>query len=84
MLRLSPDVYSGRSLAAAGVAAHEVGHAIQDARGYSLMSMRNAVVPMANIGSSLSWIFIMVGIGLIDRRSAGRWRSSAAPCSRWW
>lgn len=64
VLRLSPDVYSGRSLAAAGVAAHEVGHAIQDARGYALMSMRNAVVPMANIGSSLSWIFIMVGFGL--------------------
>lgn len=64
VLRLSPDVYSGRSLAAAGVAAHEVGHAIQDARGYSMMSIRNAVVPMASIGSSLSWIFIMVGIGM--------------------
>jgi len=64
VLRLSPDVYGGRSLAAAGVAAHEVGHAIQDAHNYSLMSLRNAVVPTANIGSSLSWIFIMVGIGM--------------------
>lgn len=63
VLRLSPDVYNGRSLAAVGVAAHEVGHAIQDAHGYALMSLRNAVVPMASIGSSLSWIFIMVGIG---------------------
>ncbi len=63
VLRLSPDVYQGRSLAAAGVAAHEVGHAIQDAHGYALMSLRNAVVPMASIGSSLSWIFIMIGIG---------------------
>ena len=65
VLRLSPDVYSGRSIAAAGVAAHEVGHAIQDAKGYAMMSVRNAVVPMANIGSSLSWIFIIIGIGMI-------------------
>jgi len=62
VLRLSPDVYSGRSLAAAGVAAHEVGHAIQHAHGYAPLSLRNAVVPMASIGSSLSWIFIMIGI----------------------
>lgn len=62
VLRLSPDVYSGRSLAAAGVAAHEVGHAIQDARGYAPLALRNSVVPMASIGSSLSWVFIMIGI----------------------
>lgn len=65
VLRLSPDVYNGRSLAAAGVAAHEVGHAIQDARGYSMMAIRNAVVPAASIGSSLSWIFIFVGCGML-------------------
>lgn len=63
VLRLSPDVYQGRSLAAAGVAAHEVGHAIQHAHGYAPLSLRNSVVPMASIGSSLSWVFIMIGIG---------------------
>jgi Zn-dependent membrane protease YugP len=62
VLRLSPDVYQGRSLAAAGVAAHEVGHAIQHAHGYAPLALRNSIVPMASIGSSLSWIFIMVGI----------------------
>jgi len=62
VLRLSPDVYQGRSLAAAGVAAHEVGHAIQHARGYAPLSLRNSVVPVAGIGSSLSWIFIMIGL----------------------
>ncbi len=65
VLRLSPDVYGGRSLAAAGVAAHEVGHAIQHAQGYAALSLRNSIVPLANIGSSLSWIFVMVGIGAI-------------------
>lgn len=63
VLRLSPDVYSGRSLAAAGVAAHEVGHAIQHAHGYAPLALRNSVVPVASIGSSLSWVLIFVGIG---------------------
>lgn len=63
VLRLSPDVYQGHSLAAFGVAAHEVGHAIQHAHGYAPLSLRNSIVPMASIGSSLSWILIMVGIG---------------------
>jgi Zn-dependent membrane protease YugP len=64
VLRLSPDVYQGRSLAAFGVAAHEVGHAIQHAHGYAPLSLRNSIVPMASIGSSLSWILIMVGIAM--------------------
>ncbi len=64
VLRLSPDVYQGRSLAAFGVAAHEVGHAIQHAHGYAPLSIRNAIVPMANFGSSLGMLIIMVGIGL--------------------
>lgn len=63
VLRLSPDVYHGRSLAAAGVAAHEVGHAIQHARGYAPLVVRNSVVPMANIGSSLGMLVAMIGIG---------------------
>jgi len=64
VLRLSPDVYHGRSLAAAGVAAHEVGHAIQDAQGYAPLVLRNSIVPMANIGSNLSWILIFVGLAV--------------------
>ena len=63
VLRLSPKVYEGRSLAAFGVAAHEVGHAIQDAQGYALMGIRNLVVPLAGFGSSFSWILLFVGIG---------------------
>ena len=61
VLRLSPEVYAGRSLASLGIAAHEAGHAIQDARGYPLLVVRNALVPLASIGSSLSWVLILVG-----------------------
>lgn len=64
VLRLSPEVYRGRSLAAFGVAAHEVGHAIQDAHGYAPLGIRNAIVPMANFGSSLGMLALLVGIGL--------------------
>jgi Zn-dependent membrane protease YugP len=64
VLRLSPDVYEGRSLAALGIAAHEAGHAIQDARRYPLLVMRNALVPLAGIGSNVSWILIMIGFAL--------------------
>src|SRR5690242_8018586 len=46
VLRLSPDVFAGRSLAALGIAAHEAGHAIQDERRYPLMGIRNALVPL--------------------------------------
>lgn len=62
VLRLSDDVYSGRTLAALGVAAHEVGHAIQDAERYSPLVVRNAVVPVASIGSSMSWAVIFFGM----------------------
>jgi Zn-dependent membrane protease YugP len=61
VLRLSPDVYGGRSLAALGIAAHEAGHAIQDARRYPLLVMRNALVPLASIGGGLSWVLMLVG-----------------------
>lgn len=64
VLRLSPDVYNGRSVAAAGVAAHEVGHAIQDARHYAPLKLRNAVVPVANIGSGIGMTLAMIGLGL--------------------
>jgi Zn-dependent membrane protease YugP len=62
VLRLSPEVYGGRSLAALGIAAHEAGHAIQDARRYPLLVVRNFLVPAAGIGSSISWILILAGL----------------------
>jgi uncharacterized protein len=62
VLRLSPDVYQGRSVASIGVAAHEAGHAIQDAAGYTPMRLRTAIVPMASIGSNLSWIILIGGM----------------------
>jgi Zn-dependent membrane protease YugP len=61
VLRLSPEVFDGRSLAALGIAAHEAGHAIQDARRYPLLVIRNAMVPLASIGSSVSWLLILAG-----------------------
>src|SRR5437870_2159447 len=61
VLRLSPQVYAGRSLAALGIAAHEAGHAIQDADRYPLLVMRNGLVPLASLGSNLSWIILVVG-----------------------
>ncbi len=64
VLRLSPPVYAGRSLAAVGIAAHESGHAIQDARRYPLLVVRNVLVPVANFGSSVSWVLILIGFAL--------------------
>ncbi len=61
VLRLSPDVYQGRSLASLGIAAHEVGHAIQDAAGYGPLAIRNGLVPMASIGSNISIFLIIAG-----------------------
>lgn len=63
-LRLSPDIYGGRSVAAAGIAAHEVGHAIQHARRYVFLEMRQTLAPVASIGSSLSWILLIGGMVL--------------------
>ena len=64
VLRLSQDVYSERSLAAVGIAAHEAGHALQDAQGYSLMAIRNAAVGVANIGSGFGLLVFMIGLGM--------------------
>jgi Zn-dependent membrane protease YugP len=68
VLRLSPEVYSGRTLSSMGVAAHEVGHAIQHAHMYRPLAVRNAIVPMAMVGSNLAWILIMVGLMLAPFR----------------
>lgn len=62
VLRLSPDVYQGRSMAAVGVAAHEVGHALQDAKRYAPLVLRNMAVPAANFGSSIGTIMMMIGM----------------------
>ncbi len=60
-LRLSPDVYHGRSVSAAGVAAHEVGHAIQHAQGYAWLQLRSNLVPVLGITSNLAMPAIMIG-----------------------
>ena len=62
VLRLSPEVYQSRSLAAVGIAAHEAGHAIQDARAYAPLVVRNAAVPAAGFGSNASFILIILGM----------------------
>ncbi|MDP2743957.1 MAG: zinc metallopeptidase [Dehalococcoidia bacterium] len=64
VLRLSEGVYSSTSVAAMGIVAHEVGHAVQDGAGYAPMRVRSALVPAANLGSTLGWIFVMVGLVL--------------------
>lgn len=61
VLRLSPDNFSGGSVTAVGVAAHEVGHAIQHARAYKPLMFRQAVAPAAAIGSNMAWIFLILG-----------------------
>lgn len=61
VLRLSDSVFSSRSVAALGVAAHECGHAIQHAKGYSPLKIRNSVFPVVNISSSLAVPIIILG-----------------------
>ena len=60
-LRLSPGVYQSTSIAAVGIAAHEAGHAIQHAAGYSLMRLRSFMVPAASLGSWLAFPIILIG-----------------------
>jgi len=62
VIKLSKDIFSGESIAAASVAAHECGHAIQDKNNYSFMRIRSLLVPVVNLVSSFSWIVIMIGI----------------------
>lgn len=61
-VRLSEDIYGQTSLAAVGVAAHECGHAIQHHIDYAPLSIRSALVPMANFGSTLSWPLFFAGL----------------------
>lgn len=61
-VNLSADVYAGRSVAAAAVAAHECGHAVQHATQYSMLQFRSAIVPVVNIAASLQQYFFMFGL----------------------
>jgi Zn-dependent membrane protease YugP len=62
VLRLSPKVYGGRSLASVGVACHEAGHALQHAHGYAPLELRTAIVPIASFGSWASFPLIIAGV----------------------
>jgi Zn-dependent membrane protease YugP len=64
VLRLSPSVAQGQSVAAAAIAAHELGHAVQDNEDYGPLRLRAALVPAVNIGSYLGWILLMIGFFL--------------------
>lgn len=64
VLRLSSEVYSGSSMASVGIAAHEAGHALQDARNYAPLVIRNLAVPAANFGSSFGTILLMIGLAM--------------------
>lgn len=61
-LRLSRGVYGSNSVASLAIAAHELGHALQDKEEYAPLRLRSALVPAVNIGSYLGWIFIIVGL----------------------
>lgn len=63
-LALSQTVFGSNSVAAIGVAAHECGHAIQDAENYAPIRIRNAIVPVVNFGSTLSWPLLLLGLVL--------------------
>jgi Zn-dependent membrane protease YugP len=62
VLRLSPEVYHGRSLASLGVAAHETGHAVQHSHAYIPLTVRNTIFPLASFGSNLGYILFFIGI----------------------
>ena len=70
-VRLSEAVYNNRSLAAVGVAAHEVGHAVQHNIDYTPLAMRSGLFPVVNIGSRLSWPLLMIGLFMSTGEAAG-------------
>ena len=61
VLRLSTDIYQSRSMAAVGIAAHEAGHALQDAQAYAPLVVRNAAVPVAGFGSNFGMLMVVMG-----------------------
>jgi uncharacterized protein len=70
-VNLSPDVFEGRSVSSAAVAAHECGHAIQHATQYSMLQLRSKMVPAVKIGTNLGNIVIMIGFGLMAASKLG-------------
>lgn len=64
-VNLSPDVYAGRSISAAAVAAHECGHAVQHATSYSMLQLRSTLVPVVQISTSLAQWVILAGLGVM-------------------
>ena len=64
VIRLSDSVYHANSVAAIGVAAHEAGHAVQYAQGYSAIRIRTAILPVTQIGSQLAWPLLVIGLFL--------------------
>lgn len=64
VLRLSSGVYGNRSMAAVGIAAHEAGHALQDAKHYAPLVVRNLAVPAASFGSNISLVLLFIGLGM--------------------
>lgn len=62
VIKLSKDIFNGETIAAASVAAHECGHAIQDKNNYSFMRIRSFLVPFVNLTSSFSWVVILIGL----------------------
>jgi len=64
-VNLSPEVYSGRSVASAAVAAHECGHAVQHAKAYAWLQFRSAMVPIVNVASTLTSWTLMIGVMLV-------------------
>jgi len=82
-LRLSEGVYAGRSIAALGIAAHEAGHAIQHARRYAPMQLRQFIYPVSSLGSTLAFPLIFAGLifshsGLAVLLNVGIWLFAAA------
>lgn len=79
VVRLSREVYRGHSLSALGIAAHEVGHVIQDKTRYAPLAIRNGIVPLASIGGNLSMLVFIIGLALSGMRSPiGQWLILAA------
>ena len=64
-VNLSPDVYSGQSIAAAAVAAHEVGHAVQHATAYQWLMLRSRLVPVVQVSTTLSQWILAIGVGIL-------------------
>jgi len=65
-VNLSPEVYEGRNIAAAAVAAHECGHAVQHATAYAMLMLRSRLVPVVQISSNLAQWLILIGLGLFS------------------